>query len=178
MRNLKLNNLFFPVSLLYLTACASSQYKIHQQLYERTGILISSDRVILVCEDQYAHGGDFKDTFAFMIYFLDEEKTVSTAFESMLLTESECTQKLKLTESILKKSKQVYMAGIMDLKEPRILKNKTYHFPKFGDFHGNGRSMQWNVLKGEDGTCVTAYDGDGKPCPWEPIFPAETVPFR
>jgi len=177
MKNSSKNRIALLFFSFALCSCSSSQYKIHQRLYDRTGILISSDRVILECEDQYAGGGDFKDTFAFMLYFLDEEKTVSTAFESMVLPQSECTQKLKLAESILKKSKQVYIAGIMDLKEPRIIDQKTYHFPKFGDFHGNGRSMQWNVLKGEDGTCVTAYDGDGTPCPWESIFPAEPVPF-
>jgi hypothetical protein len=46
-----------------------------------------------------------------------------------------------------------------------LLIKKTYLFPKFGDFHGNGRSMQWFVLKGEDGTCFTAYYGDGPPLP-------------
>ncbi len=177
MKNSLKNKLLIPFFLLIQSSCSSAQYKIHQQLYERTGIIISSDRIILECEDQYAGGGDFKDTFAFLIYFLDEEKTVSTAFQSTIMDQSECSQKLKLAESILRKSKQVYIAGIMDLNEPRVIDQKTYHFPKFGDYHGNGRSMQWNVLKGEDGTCVTAYDGDGKPCPWDPIFPAETVPF-
>ena len=177
MINLKNNNVFSAIFLLTFAACASSQYTIHQRIGDRTGILISSDRITMICEDQYAHGGDFKDTFAFIIYFLDEEKTVSTAFQSTIMNQSECSQKLKLAETILRKSKKIYIAGIMDLNEQRIVKKKSYHFAKFGDFHGNGRSMQWFVLKGEDGTCVTAYDGDGKPCPWEPIFPAETVPF-
>jgi len=177
MNFLQKNNTSALIFILILSSCSNFQYKVHQQLGRRAGILISSDRVTMICEDQYAGGGDFKDTFAFLIYFLDEKKTVSTAFQSTIMNQSQCFKKLKLAETILKKSNQVYMAGIMDLNKERVVEKNSYHFPKFGDFHGNGRSMQWYVLKGEDGTCVTAYDGDGNPCPWDPIFPAETIPF-
>ena len=175
MQNLKTFS-FIPL-ILTLFGCASPQYRIHQQLGERTGIIISSDRVIVECEDQFAGGGDFKDRFAFFVHFLDEEKTVVSSFQAAQTSGAECFEKLRATEKILKSSKKVYIAGIGALNEPRVVNQYQFHFPKFGDFHGNGRSMYLGVIKGEDGSCVTAFEGMGNPCPWDPIFPAETVPF-
>lgn len=163
--------------LLAFLGCASSQYAIHQREGERTALLVSPDRIVVECEDQYAGGGDRKDSFAFMIHVLDEEKTVLTVFQSNQTGSNDCFAKLKKTEFILKNSKQVYIAGIVNLNKPRKIEKTIYSFPKFGNFYGNGRGMSLSVIKGEDGTCVTAYEGYGRPCPWEPIFPANMIPF-
>jgi len=167
---------FIPFVFI-LFGCSSSQYRIHQRQGERTGIIISSDRVIVECEDQFAGGGDFKDRFAFFVHFLDEDKTVSSAFQSAQTSGAECFEKLRVTEKILRSSKKVYIAGIGALDETRVVNQYQFNFPKYGNFHGNGRSMYLGVIKGEDGSCVTASEGMGKPCPWDPIFPAETIPF-
>lgn len=160
-----------------ISSCISSQYKIHQYVDDKVALLVSPDRVWAECEDLYAGGGDRPGSFGFLIHILDEEKTVLTGIQSNQTSKSDCEQKVALIEKILKNSKQVYIAGTTDFKELRKNTGIFYTFPKHGKFYDNGRSMQWDVLKGEDGTCVTAYFGYGKPCPWEPIFPANTIPF-
>ena len=169
--------LFFSFLMMALPDCANTQYKVFQRDGENTGLLISPDRVLVECEDLHAKGGDRPGSFGFIIHILDEEKTVLTGIQTTQTSKNDCLAKVKLAEKILKNSKQVYIAGRVDLDETRTTKKWTSNFPKHGTFHDNGRSMSFSVLKGEDGTCVTAHEGYGKPCPWDPIFPVDTIPF-
>ena len=178
MKNFCLKNKLMITCLLLVQSCASSKIKIHQIENGKIGYLVSSDRVLVECEDLFASGGDRPGSFGFYIHILDEANTVLNGIQSIQTTKKECFSKVGIIQKILKESKTVYIAGVTNLNKPRsIEQDRKYVFPNLGTYFGNGRPMQWYVLKGEDGTCVTAYDGDGKPCPWDPIFPAETVPF-
>jgi len=179
MKNFYLKSNLLFASLLLVQSCASSQIKIHQYENGRIGYLVNSNRVLVECEDLFASGGDRPGSFGFSIHILDEENTVLSGIQSTQTTKKDCFSKVRIIEKILRESKTVYIAGVTNLEKPRsIEQDRKFNFPKIGTYYGNGRPMQWYVLKGEDGPCVTAYDGDGKPCPWDPIFPAETIPFN
>jgi hypothetical protein len=177
MGNLRRSSAALVFAFIFFVGCVSTKYKVIQSKLNAVGLLITTDRILLECEDLHAGGGDRPGSFGFMIHMLDEEKTVLTGIWSLQVSKTRCQEMVRDIERIMKRSKQVYIAGVSDLREPRTMGMESYTFPKLGTYRDNGRSMQWFVLKGEDGSCVTAYEGAGNPCPWNPMFPKETMPF-
>jgi hypothetical protein len=63
MKNFFLKNKLMITCLLLVQSCASSKIKIHQIENGRIGYLVSSDRVLVECEDLFARGGDRPGSF-------------------------------------------------------------------------------------------------------------------
>lgn len=166
MRVLKRSRNIF-LALLLLAGCATSSYRILSQSNQSAELNVSPDRILLECE--WLHDADIKDRYGFMIHVLDEENTVLTLIQGNTLNKKGCDRRIKKIGAILREGKNIYIAGMGDLNEPRIKGKKSYHFPKIGFFHSNGRTLYFAAIANEHGACYDAYSGDEPPCPRDPF---------
>jgi len=157
--------------LLSLMGCATSPYRV---LYQDDGIAelnVAPDRILLECER--LNDADEPGLSGFMMHVLDEENTVLTLVQGNTLDNQTCDRRIKKMNAILKRGKDIYLAGRGNLSEPRQL-GKTYTFSQKGMFKSNGRVLGFVAIANEYGQCYDAYSGDEeKPCPPEP-FPLWT----
>lgn len=178
MQNLLKNN-YLIIAIILLTSCSStSAFKIYNETNGKTEILVSSDRILVKCLDLESED-DLKDRtkdgkFLFYIEMLDEENTVTSTGMDNIFDRKYCHQRKAIAENIIKVSKVVYVGGMFTLHEPRKKMNFTHNFPKHGTFHENGRHLQFIILKGDNGNCTTAVDGET--CNID-IFPITKMPF-
>lgn len=170
MQTLKRNRKFYFLTLLLLTGCATSSYRILSQDDQSAELNVSPDRILLECE--WLHDADIKGLYGFMIHVLDDENTVLTLIQGNTLDKKGCDRRIKKISAILREGRNIYIAGMGNLNEPRIKAKRFYHFPKIGTFHSNERTLYFAAIANEHGTCYDAYSGDEKPCPREP-FPTK-----
>lgn len=161
MQNLKRGN-FFCFFVIFLLGCATSSYRIGNQDFNRVELCVTPDRVLLECE--WIHDSDRKNVYGFMIHVLDEENTVLNVIQGNVLDKGSCFERIKKIGKILKEGKNIYIAGMGDLNDPRVKEENTYIFPQ-GIFYSNGRVLQFISITNEYGSCFDAYDGDREPCP-------------
>ncbi len=166
MRNLKRNKSFCLVLLLPLIGCATSTYRILNSDEGGTELRVSPDRVLLECER--LHDADVPGLSGFMMHVLDEANTALTLVQGNTLDNKTCDRRIKKMSEILKKGKNIYIAGTGDLSKPRM-KGKSYVFPRKGTFNNNGRVLGFVAIANEHGACYDAYSGEEKPCPREPF---------
>lgn len=162
MRNLKRSSPFYFIVVLFLANCSTSSYRIANEDYNKTELSVTPDRVLLQCE--WLHDADIEGLYGFMIHVLDEEKTVLTVSQSNTLGKKECFGRIKKISKILREGKNIYIAGMGDLKDTRIKEKTTYAFPS-GTFNGNGRVLQFRFITNEHGSCYSSDHRDEKPCP-------------
>lgn len=151
-----------------LSGCASSAYKITNRDGRRVELLVSPDRIVLECE--YV-SENREIPYGFMIHILDDANTVIDTNQMNTLSKEACADRLTKIGRILKTGKQIYVAGIGDIEDPRQTEKWTFHFPGHGTFHSNGRSLQFFNIANEYGLCYGAYSADTKPCPDGENFP-------
>ncbi len=153
--------------LLSLAGCATSSYRV---LYQDEGIAelnATPDRILLECER--LHDADEPGLSGFMMHVLDEENTVLTLVQGNTLDNQSCDRRVKKMSAILKKGKDIYIAGRGNLREPRQM-GRAYTFSPKGTFKKNGRVLGFVAIANEFGECYDAYSGEEeKPCPPEPF---------
>lgn len=157
------------LSVVFLSACATSTYDFFLRDKFRTGLRVTPDRVLTECEHITDH--EMPGRFGFMMRVLDEEKTVLTVAQTNLLDKSTCEEHLREIRKILKYGRFVYIGGMGNLSDPRTVGRNKYAFPS-GSFTDNGRTLQFGFIKNDRGQCFSSYRGRELPCPPEP-FPNE-----
>src|SRR3989338_8188450 len=170
MRLLKKSFSFYFLTFFILIGCATSSYRILDQDDQSAELSVSPDRVLLECE--WLYDADNKGLYGFMIHVLDEENTVLTVNQGNTLNKEDCDRRIKIISRILREGKNIYIAGIGNLNEPRVKGKRTYSFPQKGIFYDNERTLQFVAIANEYGSCYDAYSGEEKPCPREP-FPTQ-----
>ena len=157
---------FFIISFfVLLISCASSHFRINKQAYNKTELSLTPDRVLLECEKL----SDENDYYMFFIYVLDEENSVTSIIQWNNLDKESCYERIEEIGKILEKGKEIYIAGMGDLNEPRKKEPYSYTFPKKGTYNSNGRTLQFMAIANEKGQCYSAYYGSDKPCPRDPF---------
>ncbi len=156
------NSLYVFFVLLISASCATSTYRIKNFTKHRVELLVTPDRITLECEA--ITDGDWPGMYGFMIHILDEEKTVTTVAQTNTLDKEGCFDRFNRITKILKYGHQITIGGMGSLIEPRIPGKWRYHFPKWGTYATNGRSLQFMVISNESGECYGAYDGTTPPC--------------
>jgi hypothetical protein len=151
--------------LFFLLGCSSTLYKIDRQTGDKTQLLVSPDRVILKCEEIDNYSGDVKDARLFLIFILDEEETVLRSSPGTILNRNVCDSKISKVMKVISGGKKIYFGNSGVLDKPRAFDGDKILFPKLGEFPLNGRSLGFQVIWNENGTCYNTYAGDQKPCP-------------
>jgi hypothetical protein len=170
MRILK-NNWVGLTMLWLLVGCATSNYHILNSNDRASELMVSPNRVLLECE--WIQDADTPDSYGFMMHILDEENTVLTVVQGNVLDKISCERRLKKIGDILRKGRNIYIAGTGNLNSPRT-KGRAYTFPSKGTFNSNERVLGFAAIANEFGLCYDAYSGDEKPCPREP-FPLKKL---
>jgi hypothetical protein len=161
------NKYFFLLAFSLLTSCVTSTYKSHKPTSLGTDIEVTPDRVVAECEFITDYEGDYKDPYGFMIHILDMSKTVLTVSNGTVLEKIDCFERLKASEKIIKEAKIVFVRGRGDAESPIKVREDINHFPKHGDFHWNGRALNFLAIWNDKGRCYDAFYGPEKPCPRE-----------
>lgn len=157
---------------LFVTCgCATSSYHLIRQRTLAAEIKVTPDRIIMECEFQYKgeDGDGDGDGYGFLMYVLDDANTVLSVVQTNVLDKKSCFRRIQKIGKILKTGRTIYIGGMGNITEPRSEESRTYTFPGFGTFHGNGRATQFAVIANERGLCYDAYSGDEQPCPREPF---------
>jgi len=155
-------NKFLVAVLFCASGCATSSYKVVNHEGWLNELLVTPDRILLKCENLQT---DDIVSYGFSIFVLDEQNTVLPVVQTNRIGKSNCDERLNKIGKILKDGRNIYIAGIGDLEEPRKLREPSHFFPKHGNFMDNGRLLQFHAISNEYGECFDAYSGDKKPCP-------------
>lgn len=166
MKSLRVSRWLWMIFLLYLVGCSTQSYRVLKSEDLVTEINLSPERILLECES--LHDAPEPGLYGFMMHVLDEENTVLTIAQGNTIGKSDCDRRLEKIGRILKQGKKIYLGGFGELKKPREI-GKGYIFPEVGTFYGNGRSLGFEVIANEFGSCYDAYSGDQHPCPREPF---------
>ncbi len=166
MKSLRASNWPWIVLLLSLVGCATRSYRVLTSEDSVTEINLAPSRILLECES--LNDASEPGLYGFMMHVIDDENTVFTIAQGNTIGKSDCDRRLEKIGRILKHGKKIYLGGFGELKKPRE-KGKAYIFPGIGTFYGNGRSLGFEVIANEFGSCYDAYSGDQHPCPREPF---------
>jgi hypothetical protein len=157
----------FLLLFLIISSCAStlkpSFYKTGEMKGHRAEIHSSPDRIAIECTKESDE--DPGKSYGFTIDILDEEKTIVSVIQTNLLSKEACLDTHKHVSKILKNGKEIYIAGMGVITDPRVKEKWTRYIPGHGTFHTNGRSLQYMFIANEKGQCYGAYTADTKPCP-------------
>ncbi len=164
---LKINNFVSFVFLFLTCGCATSSFNVLKQDDFAVELKVTPDRVLLECEPQPGH--EIKGAHGFLMYILDDKKTVIAVSQPNVLDKEECFDGLRKIGKILETGKIIYVGGMGDLTRQKAKQDYKYTFPRIGTFHSNGKSLKFMVIANEQGLCYDAHDGDKGPCPREPF---------
>lgn len=154
---LKITSLLF---LFIFSGCSTSSFKTKKETDFLTELLVTSDRIILQCEelDEDPDVG----AYGFMVHILDEKETVTTSALSIRPDKENCERFIQKIDRILKNGKQIYIGSRMKLSSQPRKNNETnfrYTFPDHGTFFSNGRSLEFVVIANEKGQCYAPTYG-------------------
>lgn len=171
----KFSRICILIIFVPLPSCATSSYRVADQLRSKIEIVVTPDRVALQCENIVDHddAGSPEGHYGFLIHVLDDANTVTTVAQTNVLDRESCFDRLKEIGKILQDGKKITIGGMGDLDDSRVKGRFRTDFPGKGVFVGNGRSLQFMVIWNERGQCYGAYYGPDKPCPRKefPIHP-------
>lgn len=167
MNYLKKINFTQFVFLILASNCATSTTMLLKQHENTVELKVAPNRVLLECELQPAH--DIEGAHGFLMYILDDHKTVITAAQANVLDKNECFEGLQYITKILKTGKVIYIGGMGDLTKSKAGNHRTHNFPNLGTFPSSGKSMKFMIITNEHGLCFDAHNGANSPCPSEPF---------
>lgn len=155
-------NSIFLVFLFTFSGCATSSYK----SLNESEVVVTPDRVQMECADV----SDENDIYMFILYLLDDAKTVMTGTFGKDFDEEVCLTRKAKIDHVLKTGQKIHLAGPGSQTSPRMQTSKYVHFPKHGNFPENGRHFQLFYVYNEKGHCFGAFKEDNEPCPgdWAP----------
>ncbi len=157
---------YFLLSFL-LCGCATSSFNVIKQGDFVVELKVTPDRVLLECEPQPGH--EVENAHGFIMYILDDKKTVLTIAQFNILAKEECFDGLRKIEKILKTGRIIYVGGMGNMTESNKRTDQKYTFSRLGTFHRNGKTIKFMVIANERGLCYDAQDGDKGTCPREPF---------
>lgn len=150
-----LKNNIFIITFLFC-ACSSpspsSSYKIITDKDLGADVIATPDRFLPYCEKVIKD--DDTIAYGFMIFFLDEQKTVGGA-AGMLTSEKACLKWKSGAQKILDTGELITLRGFGNIEEPRTMDEFTYTFEKHGTYYSNGRSMDFFSIRNNRGTCFS-----------------------
>ncbi|NOT77497.1 MAG: hypothetical protein HOP07_00680 [Bacteriovoracaceae bacterium] len=139
----------------FLFSCSGSSYKIIVN-ENNAKIIGTPDRFLPQCERVEMDDGTIN--YGFMIHFLDEEKTVSTA-TGLLTTPAACFEWIGEVQNILDTGQEIIINGFGNMTEPRVEEIYTHIFKGHGTFKGNGRSIDLFSIRNNLGKCFSNFEG-------------------
>lgn len=169
MKSSKRNKFVVGVLLLVTTSCSTSSFQMKQKggAYEfRT----SPDRVISECERVEKDDGTV--LYALSAQILDDRKRVISMTHFLLLLEKTCNRSRNRVLDILKRGRQIYLAGRGSLEGLDKPDNFKHEFPHHGIFNGSDAVMDFFAIANEKGDCFSPLQGPGEKCIRYP-FPLE-----
>lgn len=102
---------FVPFISLFLTCgCATSSFDVIKQGDFVVELKVTPDRVLLECEPQSGH--EIENAHGFLMYILDDKKTVMTVAQFNVLDKEECFNGLRKIGKILKTGKIIYVGAV------------------------------------------------------------------
>lgn len=165
MVNLRRNKKILILITLCISGCVSpSVYHANKENSLGTDIVVSPDRVIVECEFIADYEGDYKNPYGFMIHILDMERTVLTVSNGTVLEKEDCFERLKAAEKIIREAKSVFVRGRGDAESPIEMHKSTKYFPGHGNFHWNGRALNFLAIWNDKGQCYDAFHHGKEEC--------------
>ncbi|OFZ19448.1 MAG: hypothetical protein A2Z20_05290 [Bdellovibrionales bacterium RBG_16_40_8] len=164
---LKRNSSVLFFTLFFTCGCATSSFDVIKQGDFVVELKVTPDRILLECEPQPSH--EIENAHGFLMYILDDKKTVITVAQFNVLDKEECFNGLRKIDKILKTGKVLYVGGMGNMTDSKARNDRKYTFPRLGTFHSNGKSLKFMVIANEHGLCYDAHDGDKGQCPREPF---------
>ena len=138
--------------IMLLTGCASSIFKMNVVRDSLVDVIATSDRFLPFCEKVIKDNGEV--WYGYMIFFLDEEKTVGTA-TGMLTGKKTCFMWRAGAQKIIDSGSMITLSGFGSMNTPRVKDNFSYTFPQHGTFFSNGRSMDFFSIRNNHGNCFS-----------------------
>ena len=159
----------FLVATTFLFSCTTTSLKQIDSFYlvtkvsqtgGRSEITVTPDRIVIDC-GQYSE--EYLDYYWFTLYLLDKDDEAIMTFSEIKHSIKTCSEKKKLTEKILAKSKKIYIGVMSDALESIEKKSdenfKPIYFKQFNkSFKLSQRSLSFAYLQGDIGGCVKAVD--------------------
>lgn len=147
--------------MIFLFGCQTSKYKAGNVLALGTDIVVTRDRIILECEFVNDYDGiDYKEPHGFMIYILDNEKTVLTVSSSTLLNKKDCFDWLQKADKIINNGRSILIRTRGDAYAPVNMDQLKYKFTHHGTYNGNGRSLNFLGIRNNLGQCLNVLAND------------------
>ncbi len=146
-----LKNSTFIIALS-LCGCSSTTYKASIDKDNGGVVVTTPDRFLPFCEKVIKDDGTV--AYGFMVFFLDEIKTVGTA-TGRLTNNAACLEWKNGVQKILDTGKLITLEGFGNIEEPRVMDNFSYHFKGHGTYQSNGRSMAFFSVSNELGSCYS-----------------------
>jgi len=146
-----LKNSTFIIAL-GLYSCSSIIYKASVDRDNGAKLVTTPDRFLPFCEKVIKD--DNSVAYGFMVFFLDEKKTVGTA-TGRLTSKAACLEWKNGVQKILDTGKLITLEGFGNIEEPRVMDQFSHHFKGHGTFKSNGRSMDFFSVSNELGSCYS-----------------------
>ncbi len=166
--------------LIFLFSCTTTSLKQANSFYlvtkvskygGQSEVIVTSDRIVIEC-GKYSE--EYPDYYWFTLYLLDQNNEAIMTLSEIKHSIKTCSQKKKLAENILAKSKKIFIGVMSDALKPieKISDDnfEPIYFKQFNkSFKLSQRSFQFAYLQGDAGACVKAVDTIEKnqPCPPE-----------
>lgn len=170
-----INKLFF---LLLITACTTTNYNTQESYFIAknikfglTEIVATPDRIIAKCEELDEDPDEGR--YGFGVFILDEKNTVVMSGLNIRPDKENCYKHLKKVNTLLKRSKSVYIASRGSIgEEPLDPGQFKYKFPKHGTYYSNGQYLDWALISNDRGDCYNPHAKPKESCLEYP-FPIE-----
>lgn len=144
------NNTF--IIIFILCGCSSTTYKASTDKDNGAKVVTTPDRFLPYCEKVIKDDGAV--VYGFMVFFLDDIKTVGTA-TGMLTNKTTCLKWKSGVQKILNGGKLITLKGFGNLERPREMEDFSHHFKGHGSYNSNGRSMDFFSVSNELGRCYS-----------------------
>jgi hypothetical protein len=108
----------------------------------------------------------------------NEEDTVFSLIQEPVIGRKDCFERQADIERVIRSGRKIYLGAHGNLNRPRVIGRHVFtSFPKNGKYYDNGRSLQFSVIKNENGRCYSSSNGTDEPCMPEE-FPIKNWPKK
>lgn len=162
-RNKLRNKTIFALCLFLLNGCATSFYKVRRETKNKTELLVTPDRIQMLCADMDTETEE--KMFMFIMPVLDQSNEVVLVDQFTFYDQKYCLKRIKEIQKILAKGKAITIYGFGDLEKSKEGNTLTFHFPGHGTFRESGADLTFNAIANEKRDCWSVYHEGEKPCP-------------
>lgn len=161
------NSFIIIAPIVLICGCATSSFEVIKQGDFVVELKVTPDRILLECEPQPGH--EIENAHGFLMYILDNKKTVITVAQFHIMDKEGCFEGLRKIDKILKTGRNIYIGGMGNMTDSKKRNERKYIFPRLGTFQTNSKTLKFMVIANEHGLCYDAHDGDKGQCPREPF---------